>query len=289
MTFSIYSEPDNNNLYQGDLIKCSAELYEIICNISNVCHGLKPEYLSILTQSCDLRRYHKKWKSETITIAFAYLFKQHANKLIDSFVTGDFDRKLLSDKVINDGHESKIFNDLIDVIKYKSHEFFLYHSDISRSINEDYYINLRISIPLLVSTMHELLLRYKVAQLKENFRDKLGYNISYLFSRVGVDEPDDEFVKNLKSASLSGYKIVSKANTSEIEKNKHHREEFNKLSSADDRLSYINDIHVPSQREILEKVLQKLISDKHCMPSNECNLLVKSYINDSQVRSILKK
>lgn len=288
MAFSIYSDPDSNYLYQGDLIECCGELYDLICGLTNICRDSQPKYLSIITQSCDLRVYKAKWKSETISVSFAYKLRDHARRLIDGFINNEIDRFLFHDNVINTRCESRIINELNDIIQYRGHECFLYHNDISYSIEDDYYINLRVSIPMQTDSAHEILLKNKVAQLKENFRDRLGYNISYLFSRVGVDEPDDLFIDARKTSLLSGYTIVSKEKVTEIEKRPTHKNQLESMDNLQDKLNYIEDIHVDTHRDVFERELLKHISSKNCLSAEDCTLFVKSFLNSSEIRSILK-
>lgn len=288
MAFSIYCDPNPDVLFQGDLIQCSDELYELIRKTSDLCGEAKPDFLSIITQSCDLKKYKKKWKSEVTTISFAIKFKQHASTLINGMIANDIDRQLLQDKVINNRYESKITSDLCDVIQYRSHEFFLYHNDLSYKIEEDYYIHLRLTIPMQTEAFYGILLKNKVAQLTENFRDKLGYNVSYLFSRVGVDEPDKEFIGGIKSSVLSGYEIISKEVIAELEKSSHHKSNFNKIANARDRIDYISKIRVPSQVEIIESVLKKNVKEICGLSDEECKLFSMSVLNSSEIRSLLK-
>lgn len=289
MAFSIYSDIDNSSLYQGDLIVCSDDLYSIICEESNICRRFKPHYLAVLTQSCDLRKYKSKWKSESVTISFVYKFKEHATRLIDGLRIDKIDDYLLQDNLISKENEARILKNLSDIIQYKSHECFLYHNDITFNIEDNYYINLRVSIPLQIDSVHEIFLKNKIAQLKENFRDKLGYNISYLFSRVGVDEPDSKFVERINSSLLSGYNIVPTEKVSEIRKKQpQHLTRLESIQNTQERIDYINEIPVATNNEIIERVLLKHIAEKSSLTDGECNSFVKSFLNNSEVRSILK-
>ena len=255
-----------------------------------MCKEVKPSYLSIFTQTCDLREHNAKWKSEIISVSLVYRLKQFAVKIIDDLVNSDsdIDRHLWMCKIINDKHKNSIMGRLCDIVQYKCHDYFLYHSDITYDIQEDYCTNLRITIPLATSEYYDLLLEKKVAQLEGNIRDRFGYNISYLFSRVGIDDPDTLFVNGRKTSLLSDYKYLSNEKIAEIQKSKEHLNAITNLHNIDEKYNYIEGIHIDSNMDVFRIELLKHLEINNLMTPQEREKFVAAFTNKRKVRSIIK-
>lgn len=299
MAFSIYNDEVNrDNLYQGDLIRCTDDVYEAIfqslCMANQGSFGeVKPDYLAVITQSCDLKEYKGKWKTDFVTIAFAFKLDHYVSKLVQNVANKQSDEQFLPHKILNSLHKQKIDNELQNIINYRVHEYFLYHDDLvfeakpDRLVALHYLINLRETYPIPIAAIYNLLLQNKIAQLKDSFRDKLGYNVSYLFSRVGVDEPDKSFVEGIRKSMLSSYETADKEKIEKIEKNSNLLKQFQAMLTQKELLDFIDSIHIPKAREILETVLLKELKAEMQIPEEKLQKLVKTIINNQEIRSLL--
>ena len=196
MTSHFTYEPkyDNTTLKQGDLLRRTKEIEDIL----NVVHPyyLKDsfEFFIVLTQSCDLiQRNGKDCKTKYITLAAVLPFDHILNKEIRrcqkdqiEVIVGVCDKK----------KRPKIDDFLRKLLNNNSKEFFYFHEDNDLELNKPYCAYLRLSIAIRAEEHYQKCLSAKFLELKNDFRAKLGWLVGDLYSRVGTEDwSPDYFTK----------------------------------------------------------------------------------------------
>ncbi len=197
----IYVDPDENCLCQGDILKRTPALIELLGKVHpHYADHLSYRYFVVITQTCDLVcRDGYPPSSPYITIAAARpveeAIQREAKKHQDWWETplGLLDSKEFDQMVLF--AESLLNNNITN--------YFYLHEDLSLGISGQHCAFLSLAITLKIDH-YEICRKAKVAQIQEVFRAKLGWLLGNMYSRVGTSDWDDHYGKNnsRKQASL---------------------------------------------------------------------------------------
>jgi hypothetical protein len=185
-------QPNLGVLCQGDVLQRTQELVDLL-------HKFHPHYalhasykhFLVLTQSCDLyRRDSSPPNSQYISIAAVrpvqealhLIAKKHQHWWMQPM-------SVLDDKMyakLQQAAESLLDNNLAG--------YFYLHEDATTTLTDRCCAFLALSVAFRVDH-YDLLLRAKVAQLKEPFQAKLGWLVGNMYSRVGTSEWNEHYGK----------------------------------------------------------------------------------------------
>lgn len=184
-----YENPKNIKrelLYQGDIIHLKDDLKTNF--LSNFNLGFDPEYLMIVSQTCDLvRRSNRPPKIRHVNVALVRPFKNFLKYAVQELNVTEIENT----KVINDSSlnvlKTKLF-DLINNCNSKSH-FFLPRKS---PFKEHMIVVFNTTYPLRFEEQYELLLKNRVLSLKNEYKAKIGDVYATLFDRITVNELIDK-------------------------------------------------------------------------------------------------
>lgn len=181
MHFTYLATPDREHLHQGDVIRRTPEVVEILREVHP--HYVRPEYrhFAVLTQSCDLvRRDGAGCKSRYITVAAVRSFSLALSRFIQSLQHDPLEKHF---GFLESGRKSKVEQFVQRLLNNNESEYFYLHR--SGDLAEDSCVFLRLSVALK-SQHYQSLLDAKLLQLTEPFEHKLGYLVSSVYGRVGT-------------------------------------------------------------------------------------------------------
>jgi hypothetical protein len=180
-----YSTPDPSQLMQGDIVRRSEEIEQILQSVHP--HYFQKEdyrFFAVLTQSCDLvRREGKPCNSRYITIAAV----RPAHLAIKREVSRQqFDRLETEFGFCSEARREKINQFIESLLNNNNPNYFFLYRQSNYGIYEDCCIFLPLSIALKADLHYDDLLKAKILQLSESFQHKLGFLVGTSYSRVGT-------------------------------------------------------------------------------------------------------
>lgn len=253
MHFTYEPEIDRTSLKQGDVLRKSAELLELIKKIHP--HYAEEEYLyfQVITQTCDLvRRNGDLCKSRYITIAAVRSLDLVIKRVIDEFKDKvEFKGQLLC----STKHKSILIEFLRKIFNNNDSNHFFLKAETDSGLHKDCCTHLHLSISIRAYEHYDVCLDAKIVELKENFRAKLGWMVGNLYARVGTVDyvptaiPTPAEFNLFIEDQMSGYvgwieqKIYAK-----------FRQKTDALSSIDE----INEAISAEKKQLKEKLLLQL-------------------------------
>lgn len=184
MHFTYEPELDTLSLKQGDVLKKTPELLELIKKIHP--HYAEEDYLyfQVITQTCDLvRRNGDLCKSRYITIAAVRSLDLVIKRVIDEFKDKvEFKGQLLC----STKHKGKLVEFLKKLFNNNDSNHFFLKAETDFGLNIDCCTQLHLSISIRAYEHYDVCLNAKIIELKENFRAKLGWMVGNLYARVGT-------------------------------------------------------------------------------------------------------
>jgi hypothetical protein len=192
-THYIYDTLDPNGLCQGDVLRRTPGLTEVLSKIHpHYGSHTSYRYFLVLTQTCDLvRRDGKPPSSAYITLAAVRpiedALRREARKYQDWWQEP---LRVIDDRTFN---TLALFTER--VLDNNEPSYFYLHEDLSLDLSGRNCAFLALSVALRAEH-YNLCLAAKTAQLKETFRAKLGWLVGNMYSRVGTQEWNDHYGKN---------------------------------------------------------------------------------------------
>lgn len=183
-----YQDPvDEESLHQGDVLRRTEQLNEVLKDVHPHYHGkIDYKHFIILTQTCDLvRRDDGRCNARYITIAAVrpvhlamarYVERQQRHELERQLsfceAKGRDRLRLFVERLLNNNEDA----------------YFYLHREPSRGFSEDQCAFLHLSIALKTRLHYDMLVKAKCLQLKEGFQHKLGATVGRLYSRIGTED-----------------------------------------------------------------------------------------------------
>ena len=203
-----YNKPEQEKLKQGDILKKTPGLLELIKSVHPHYAGDDYLYFQVLTQSCDLVRRKGACKSRYITLAAVRALDLIVERAIDTFPDKvNFDEKTFCSTAHKKPLEDT-FNKLLN--NNDPHHFFL-QAEPELGLMVPCCTHLHLSISIRAYEHFQVCLDSKILELSENFRAKLGWLVGNLYSRVGTEDyvpgaiPDAETYQNYVSDLMNNY------------------------------------------------------------------------------------
>lgn len=179
---------DSGNLYQGDIVESSGEVFGLVKNALRDLAKYDAESVRafmIITQSCDLvvRDNHRR-NTTHVALAPVTTLKDAVCDMVVPMLYRRVGRYVSED-------DRNGYNTQLNRILNNSNDncFFLF-GDQANGLGGHSCARLRVHLPLAEPNACEVLLRHKRGQLSGVFRAKLGSMLGSIYSRVGT--PDFE-------------------------------------------------------------------------------------------------
>jgi len=202
-----YNKPDKAKLKQGDILKKTPELFELIKEVHP--HYAREDYLyfQVLTQTCDLvPRNGGKCKTRYITLAAV----RDLDLVVGRTIEGLADRTKFQDKIFcSESHKKNLQDHINKLLNNNDPDHFFLQAEPDYGLSKPCCTQLHLSIAIKAYKHFDLCLSAKIIELSENFRAKLGWLVGNLYSRVGTEDyvpgaiPDstayDEYINELLS------------------------------------------------------------------------------------------
>lgn len=188
--FTYKSDLNDKTLEQGDLLKRTKELDDLLTEVHPYYLKASFKYFIVLTQSCDLVLRKGKCKTDYISIAAVIPFDRIVEKEVETFQNNDIERKYC----LCDIKKRTNMYQLVEKIFNNNHkDFFYLHEDATRDLQEQCCAHLRLSIAIRSHDHYQMCLKAKFLELENDFRAKLGWLVGDLYSRVGTTDwaPDN--------------------------------------------------------------------------------------------------
>jgi hypothetical protein len=181
-----YQPPTFDQLRQGDVLKKTPELLQLISTIHPHYAGEGYLYFQVITQSCDLvRRSGQLCKSRYITLAAVRSLDLIIERAIEKFDDRvDFNGALLCSK----RHKRALSDVLNKLYNNNDTNHFFLNAAIEFGLPQDCCTQLHLSISIRAYEHYDVCLNAKIVELKESFRAKLGWLVGNLYSRVGTED-----------------------------------------------------------------------------------------------------
>lgn len=192
-----YKEPDNKQLKQGDILKKTPELLDLIKRIHP--HYAREDYLyfQVLTQTCDLiRRGTGKCKTRYITLAAIRSLDLVVGRALEDIA----EKTLFQDKIFcSDIHKLKLQDQLNKLLNNNDQHHFFLQAEPDYGLSIPCCTQLHLSISIKANEHFDKCLSAKILELSENFRAKLGWLVGNLYSRVGTEDYVPGAIPNITS------------------------------------------------------------------------------------------
>lgn len=186
MHFTYSDQPDMKSLRQGDVLKRTPELLEVLREVHPHYADEKYTYFQVLTQSCDLvRRDGAQCKSRYISLAAVRSVDVVIQRAIEKY-----EKKItFQDKLYcSEQHKAQLKDAINKLLNNNDTNHFFLKADPESGITLDSCTLLHLSISIQSNLHFETCLAAKIVELKENFRAKLGWLVGNLYSRVGTED-----------------------------------------------------------------------------------------------------
>lgn len=186
MVHFTYSTEKHSDLCQGDVLKKTKELTEVISSIHPYFGREDYSHFIVLTQSCDLVRRNKSGCSARyITLAAVRSLKTALiRKLSES-------TKLIESKdvyLIPQTQNEKAISLLKVLLNNNDKTHFFLKSEASLGLIEDSCAFLLVSIAIKSELHYQVCFDARILGLTPVFQSKLGWLVGNLYSRVGTED-----------------------------------------------------------------------------------------------------
>ena len=281
--FTYNSDVCKDTLKQGDILKRTKELDELISTVHPHYAGNEYEYFQIISQSCDLvrRGSSKTCSSRYITLAAVRSLDTVVQRAVQEEAEANKQVRIGNVTWCSDKHKSRISQTLDSLFNNNDKNYFFLKALPEYGLSKDCCTFLRLSIAIRATDHYEKCLDAKVIQLDENFQAKLGWLVGNLYSRVGTEdfvpgcldtkEQFNDYINAVLDQHVAWVPATSFA-------------EFRKIYNAN------KDIKSPD--EIKSEALNSLVEKKEERLDHFVNMLVKTAGVDAEgkekIRNFLK-
>lgn len=287
--FTYKDTPNMLSLCQGDVLKPTVELKNILQDIHPYFLNEKYKYFIVLTQSCDLvRRGNSSCKTPYITLAAITSFNDFYDACLKKKKFAEEMNGLL---LMDTKQKTKAFQLLERLYNNTESDCFFLYKDEGLSFPESMVATLKVSIALKSEMHYDVCLKAKVLELSDEFKAKLGWLVGNIYSRVGTtdwesvmseSERQQMLLDELNSHCVIGSKGQIKALKNTI---KEHAETIKTYEQA---TNFIANVQIETQYDKVIKIIEQQINMMGNNISEENkNKLINSVKSSSQLKVLL--
>lgn len=286
--FTYKSNPDMNSLCQGDILKITDELKEVLTTVHPYFKNEQYKYFMVLTQSCDLVRREKKiCKTPYITLAAVRCFSEFFEKLLISkkFAESNNGYLLMDSKQQSGAYQllERIYNNT------EPDYFFLYKEDLL-DFPESMIASLKVSIALKSELHYDACLSAKHLELSDEFKAKLGWLVGNIYSRVGTTDWESILTppqrKSMLTEELQSHCIIGSKEQIRILK-KELANNAESLQTQEAVANFILGCPIETPYDKMIKILEDVVrTSSNDIPQKEKETLIKT-IKSRQALKVL--
>lgn len=187
MHFTYIAFDSDSDLEQGDVLKRTPELLEVIGAFHPCFAAADYTNFIVLTQSCDLvRRGGSACSANYLEIAAV----RPLTLVLDGEAEKYRRKKLILSKTgANDKKDKQNVRSFLErLLNNNNHEFFYLHEDSELGLVENSCAFLRLSVSLGAHECYSVVQESRLARLRPTFQAKLGWLVGNIYSRVGTDD-----------------------------------------------------------------------------------------------------
>jgi hypothetical protein len=183
-----YELPTSDSLQQGDLIRRSPGVEDILSQVHPHFSAEKYRFFVVLTQSCDLvlRTDHQS-KARYISIAPVRSINDVAKKVVSAVHYNELEKRL---QFAPEERKGKIIQTLERIFNNNEAPYFYFYQEPALGLYEDYCAILSLSIAVKSELHYSTLHNARVLSLSSSFQHKLGYLVGTMYSKVGTQDWD---------------------------------------------------------------------------------------------------
>lgn len=195
-----YEMPTSASLQQGDLIRRSPDIEEVLRQVHPHFSEEKYRYFVILTQSCDLvLRDGDRCKASYISIAPVRSINDVARKVVGSVHYTELERRL---QFASEDRKTKVVQAFERIFNNNEAPYFYFYQEPSLGLIEDCCAILSLSIAVRSDLHYQVLKDSRLLSLNSSFQHKLGYLVGTMYSRVGTQDWNEESNLPARAAQL---------------------------------------------------------------------------------------
>ena len=187
-----YADSGNPDLEQGDILRRSEALVELLDEVHPHYKDPKNKYFIVLTQSCDMvRRDGGLCGARYITIAAVRPFVSAYQREIEQNRLPHIEG-MPAVPVCDDRAKNRIAQFLQRLLNNNESYYFFLKREPTMGFPEDCCAFLRLSIAIKTNLHYEKLIAARTLRLSEPFKAKLGWLVGQIYSRVGTQDWDPD-------------------------------------------------------------------------------------------------
>lgn len=285
--FTYAQRPNCNTLCQGDVIKITDELRDVLETYHSYFINNQYTYFIVLTQSCDLvRRDGKMCKSPYITLAAVRTFSDYLRKTIGNEYYVESVNSIL---LLESGNKEKKCYEAIERLynNTESDYFFLFHEDAFK-FYEDMVAYLKVSIPLK-NEHYDICLAGKILELSDEFKAKLGWLVGNMYSRVGTHDWDDKMGKSEREAMIQSVLRKNFIITNKARLRKTVKElSSGNIETKEQAMEYIEKIEVETNYDKAMNIISNCINNIKGLEKAQKDMLLASIRSKKQLADLIK-
>lgn len=287
--FTYKLNPDMQSLCQGDVLKITEELIEVLKNVHPYFLNKQYKYFMVLSQSCDLvRRNGKNCKTPYITLAAVRRYSDFLGKML---ISGNFAEENKGLLLMDDKNKERAYQLIERIYNNTESEYFFLYKEEALDFQESMVAYLKVSIALKSNEHYDKCLNAKKLELEDEFKAKLGWLVGNMYSRVGTADWDGimsmQAKRNMLNNDLHSMCVIGSKEQLTQFKNQYlkHTET---ILEREDAIAFISNIEIKTNYdkvlEIIEDVIQnagKKISEE------EKEKLLKSFRSRRALRALI--
>lgn len=289
--FTYKNDMDKSSLCQGDLLRVTDELREILKDVHPFFLNEQYKYFMVLTQSCDLvRRNASSCKTPYITLAAVRSFDTFFDQCL---VSNHYAENVNGFLLMDDKQKERAYQLLERLYNNTEPDYFFLFRDESLSFPESMIASLKVSIALKSNLHYEQCLAAKALELSDEFKAKLGWLVGNIYSRVGTTDWDSIMTasqrKDMLNEELYAHCVVgAKSQIRELKKElKSHAES---VHSQEEATEFISKCHVDTQYDQVMGAIEKALEGySRKISSEDRNKLMATIKSRQDLKSLLSK
>lgn len=186
MHFTYGDVCDKNTLKQGDILKKTPELNNVLAEYHSYFSKDQYTHFLVLTQTCDLVLRKGGYKARYLTIAAIRSLKDTIDKQLIGLPTAQVHGDDLY--YYSDSNRQKLMDFLRKLHNNNDSDHFFLKASPADGLTADSCAFLQLSVPIKTMDHYKTCGEAKCLELTDGFRAKLGFLVGDLYSRVGTQD-----------------------------------------------------------------------------------------------------
>lgn len=289
MHFTYSESPQKDALCQGDVLKTTDELLQVLSENHPYFANAKYKAFLVLTQTCDLvRRNNGECNSQYITLA--------ALRSYDDFILRESNKYKIKEingfKLLEKSRYDAFLQQLERLYNNNENGYFFLSDDSDAGIQDKLVAFLKVSFALKSNLHYDKCVKAKIAELNDEFKAKLGWLVGQMYSRVGTKDwytlmERSSFLDKISDDLKSRFVVAEKERLNElsciIE-----AEHLNYTDNAEDVKRKLDSIVIKSNYEKSIDAIETIINKKGKMDEDSKAELIRFIKSSSELKSAIK-